>query len=179
MNVIFLDIDGVMNHRKFFERSKLHKYQEFCPVAVECLKKIISKTNSKIVLSSTWRRGYKNIQEAKDQLFKFYDLEEYLVGFTPVLNDEIRGKEIQLYIDTVKGDPLLNVENFIIIDDESDMGDLLYRLVYCSDYSGLNKTRMKEAIHLMSGGKQGKSFQKQMDRYKIKHDKWLEELETI
>lgn len=146
MKLIFLDIDGVMNHRNYMVRSRLHRAQEFCPIAVRNLREIIKRTHSKIVVSSTWRKhGHAEIRA----VLSWYDLHQYLFGITPVINDEIRGKEIQAFIDRYCN----SVESFIILDDDSDMGELLPRLIHCKNYSGLTDERREEAIKKLEESK--------------------------
>ena len=41
MRLIFLDIDGVMNHAEQKEKSRFHHGYSFCPNAVQSLKRII------------------------------------------------------------------------------------------------------------------------------------------
>jgi hypothetical protein len=94
MKLIFLDIDGVMNHRNYMIRSRLHHLQEFCPVAVRNLREIVKRTNAKIVISSTWRK-FKDM----DFVMSCYDLDQYVIGKTSVIEDVIRGVEIQRYLD--------------------------------------------------------------------------------
>jgi hypothetical protein len=145
VKLIFLDIDGVMNHRNHMVRSRLHRLQEFCPIAVRNLREILKRTDAKIVLSSTWRKGSTAL-EIKD-LFSCYDLGHYVVGKTPVIDEEIRGLEIQAYLDTSER----KVESFIIIDDDKDMGELLPRLIHCKDFSGLTTDERRELAIQMLG----------------------------
>jgi hypothetical protein len=67
MKVIFLDIDGVLNHQNWYQyryenidmklvSNEYPKY-EFDPKSVECLNWITDATGAKIVVSSTWRLG--------------------------------------------------------------------------------------------------------------------------
>lgn len=55
MNVIFLDIDGVLNCEAYFE--ELENRHGFCEIdrsTLPLLKRIVEENNAKIVLSSTW-----------------------------------------------------------------------------------------------------------------------------
>lgn len=144
MKIVFLDIDGVMNHRNYMVRSRMHNLQEFCPVAVRNLREIIKKTGAKIVVSSTWRKG--GWMELK-RIMSCYDLDTYLFGMTPVFEEQIRGNEIEYYIHRYqihhKDDP---IESFVILDDDKDMGDLLIYLIHCKEYIGLTDERREEAI---------------------------------
>ncbi|WP_310191385.1 HAD domain-containing protein [Bacillus sp. 3255] len=146
MKLIFLDIDGVMNHRNYMVRSRLHMMQEFCPVAVRNLREVVKRTGANIVLSSTWRKGL-SIKEIK-KLFSWYDLDKYVIGKTPVLDWEIRGKEIQLFMDEFKLQP---IESFIILDDDDDMGKLLPHLIHCKSYSGFVSDERREQAILLLG----------------------------
>jgi len=150
MNVIFLDIDGVMNHNLHMIRSELHDNFEFCPVATNHLKEILTKTDSKIVLSSSWRIG-ETVKSLKEELFCHYDLQDYIIGLTPFSGqyNEQRGLEIQQYIDAVK-ETERHVDRFVIIDDDKDMVHLMGRLVYVNRICGLSSVEKKdEAIRLM------------------------------
>ena len=63
MNIIFLDIDGVMNHRGGLTFP--WKGKPFHPDHIPHLKKILDNTDAMVVLSSTWRYG-KSISEIKE-----------------------------------------------------------------------------------------------------------------
>ena len=80
MKIIFLDIDGVLNHQNWFSRR--HKevnqndvvshypFYEFDPESVEQLNRIIDETGAKVVVSSTWRLGrtITQLQEILDRV---------------------------------------------------------------------------------------------------------------
>lgn len=144
MNIIFLDIDGVMNHANHFVRSKKHKLQEFCPRSEKNLKRIIQECNAKIVVSSTWRIG-ETAESISEWLFSHYGLKDHVVGITPVLEEEIRGKEIQAYIDSASH----SISNFVILDDDKDMGHLMDHLVRTNHKWGLTDEKCEEAINLL------------------------------
>lgn len=68
MKIIFLDIDGVLNSKKFYERRhRCHEkgipfavnwpFSDIDPDSVDILNKVIKATNARIVMSSTWRLG--------------------------------------------------------------------------------------------------------------------------
>lgn len=70
---LFLDIDGVLNHEKFYQNRfnllKQHKeipsypLCEFDPFCVEQVNRILYETNANLVISSSWRfdKDLKNI----------------------------------------------------------------------------------------------------------------------
>lgn len=146
MNIIFLDIDGVLNsHRKLIEvYKKTHKPHSgynypFDEICLNNLKRLVDITNSKIVITSTWRtdeEGRKKIIET----LKAYSLDQHIIGYTPILHQK-RGIEIQAYLSTLD-----TIPNFIIIDDDTDMENLTEYLVKTNIQVGLTKENIEEAI---------------------------------
>lgn len=121
---IFLDIDGVLNSVQY--AVSLNRYNtewnpyrdECCKIALSNLERVLEEVpNLEIVISSTWRKS-RSVEDLQ-ALFKLWGFSkpEIIVGKTPVSNREIRGKEIQQYIE------LNNISNYCIIDDDSDMLD--------------------------------------------------------
>ncbi|WP_242249263.1 HAD domain-containing protein [Bacillus cereus group sp. BfR-BA-01328] len=146
MNLIFLDIDGVLNHSNYFVRSKQHMLQAFCPKALANLKDILEKCDAKIVVSSTWRK-LGSVKILKKNIFSHYGLQKYIVGRTPELRGEPRGAEIQAFMNEFKRP----IDRFIIIDDGDDMLHLSDRLILTSPYEdGLNEIKRDEAIQLLN-----------------------------
>ena len=149
MKIIFLDIDGVLNCENAY-RSGECKYQEwiwedgtkdhyqrFCVKSKELLNKLIDETGAKIVISSTWRSA--GIEWLR-QVWKIEGMMGEIIGVTKVLRNSSleytipRGCEIDKWLKD-KGFYHVNwdeniqqeymdksgIENYIIIDDDSDM----------------------------------------------------------
>ena len=146
MNIIFLDVDGVLNSRnKLIEiYNKTHKphsgysypFDERC---LENLKLLVQETNSKIVVSSTWRKD----KEGRTTLLKVlseYELDNKIIGYTPMLDKE-RGIEIKQFLISLKEMP-----NFVILDDDFDMGELNPFLIKTNSQIGLTYENIQEAI---------------------------------
>lgn len=135
INVIFLDIDGVLNGYNFwnllgwniiskFNSSKLKGwYRELTEPfgvherKVKRLAKIVHKTDAKVVISSSWRSGLQsnNLSDSEKrllELFKKYNIEIY--DYTPILPSGKRENEIMAWLFR---NPQVN--NFIILDDEN------------------------------------------------------------
>ena len=135
-NVIFLDIDGVLQPLDSHERSKhdivelqerlstecdegyrdLSRYDiaavyyDWDQEAVANLKALCDQTPAKIVISSAWRE-FSTLEELK-LLFRIQDLDRYVVGVTPELSRCTRDIEVEDY--------LLNrpaVQRFVVLDD--------------------------------------------------------------
>ncbi len=128
MKVIFLDIDGVLNTSKTFIERKHHWQKtgiwtlEIDEFRVEYLKRIIDETEAKVVLSSTWKKDFENIDGkvvpihekgvALLNVLKKYDIELYDIlkkGYSLPREDLI----------TIWLNEHPNVESFIVIDDET------------------------------------------------------------
>lgn len=140
INVIFLDIDGVLNGYNFwnllgwniiskFNSNKLKGwYRELTEPfgvherKVKRLAKIVHKTGAKIVISSSWRSGLKSNHLNKDKekllrLFDKYDIQIY--DYTPILPSRKRENEIIAWLFR---NP--QVDKYVILDDEN--ADLQY-----------------------------------------------------
>lgn len=153
MKIIFLDIDGVLNCQDAYMNGecqyqtwvdttgKKEQYQQFCVRSKNLLNKLIDETNSKIVISSTWR--FSGIDFMR-KIWKHEQMHGEIIDITPSfrsvkLSDTKsytvpRGCEIDAwlkvngfwYIDWSKEQQrsyinASGIENYIIIDDDSDM----------------------------------------------------------
>ena len=136
INVIFLDIDGVLNGYNFwnllgwdiiskFKSNKLKGwYRELTELfgvherKVKRLAKIVHNTiNTKVVISSSWRFGLQsnNLSYAQRKLldlFDKYDIKIY--GYTPRSESGKRDEEIKAWLSKHK-----EINKFIILDDEN------------------------------------------------------------
>ena len=152
MNIIFLDVDGVLNSRNklieiYNKTQKPHSGNNF-PFDEKCLenlKKLVEETNAKIVITSTWRK-YESNMNILITKFKTYDLDKHVIGYTPIL-DTKREEEIIEYLNNLD-----NNINFVIIDDIRDMGKLNDKLVVTSPQTGFTEENMKIAIKILKKG---------------------------
>lgn len=135
INLIFLDIDGVLNGYNFWNLlgwniiSKFHSNKLKCwyrkltnPFGVherkvKRLAKIVHKTGAKVVISSSWRFSLQSSNLRYDEkrlldLFDKYDIEIY--GYTPRSESGKRNEEIKAWLSKHK-----EVNKFIILDDEN------------------------------------------------------------
>ena len=92
-----------------------------------------------MVITSTWRKD----EEGRSTLLKAlgeYELDNKVIGYTPVL-DETRGIEIKQFLISLK-----ETANFIILDDDSDMEELMPFLIKTNKQVGLTYENVQEAI---------------------------------
>lgn len=172
MRVVFLDIDGVINH------CNTHHHvtpttQEPLPIPIdprcmECLNRLIAETGAKIVISSSWRAEahWTRLGPALVRQGLVADV----IGETPDLpnnrlwlaNWEIRhgvpfdferlkrGWEIAEWL---AAHP--EVTSFVILDDVSDMDALIPWLVLTHPNDGLTDPDVERAKYLLDAGSIG------------------------
>lgn len=106
MKVIFLDVDGVLNH---------YGSGSFDKKCLENLAKITKTTGAKIVLISSWRMVYDENGRAKHKWAAIFEHNLELFGMelfarAPYLGDK-RSDEVSLFLREN------DVSNYLIIDD--------------------------------------------------------------
>jgi hypothetical protein len=134
--LLFLDVDGVLNDGKTIQ---MYGMFSMCTVFVKRLADIIKETECKIVISSTWRKkGIGKDSEFQKALWEacidkddFFTVVNAIVGATPEkFSHQIRGMEIEdWFINVFKSNKIEHQANWVIVDDDSDMGKHLHRLV--------------------------------------------------
>lgn len=129
MNIIFLDVDGVLcTMRSHLGHGKFGGMMEdWCPMSCGMLKTICKKYDFRIVMSSSWRIIDPQLMETRlkqHDLFQFYDYDKEWRqtphSVTGRFETTDRWEEIQAWMDAFSA--YLNVEKFIIIDDEDCSG---------------------------------------------------------
>lgn len=159
MKIIFLDIDGVLNSETSCkERGKIHYNDNPHPMHIKWLNYIVEKTNAYVVISSTWRRSTSSGMIGR--LLFAYGFKGKVIDKTPCF-ESYRGTEIKAWIlehldkekkyadsnwHIYKGD----IESFVILDDDSDMGSLMPHLVQTHERKGLLKKHAIEAIKVLN-----------------------------
>ena len=175
MKVIFLDVDGVLNCREWFERTTgLSGHWDIDYTKVQRLKQIVDATGAKIVLTSTWR-GFEYRRENDKPMHPKY---KYLVDslaiygmeimdFVPY-HDYVRPLEISEWLH----DHAMEVESFVSLDDdyrperykEYDIEHCLVRTSFYGEIDpitgyavsesggGLQDCHVEKAIRILNGG---------------------------
>ena len=157
MKIIFLDIDGVLNHDDWYVSKKFAQLSTADDVELDvdprCAQRIIdicSQCNAKIVISSSWRL---NMHGTIKRLEKGGIPQELIIGSTPVFTfisspnlDRSRGGEIEAYLSQC-GD----VTNYAIIDDRSDFHPHQHpHLIHINPKCGLTDKDTKIAIQILN-----------------------------
>ena len=147
-NIIFLDIDGVLNNHQFISRNlKAGINKNIDNSKVDFLKEIVMRTDAKIVLSSSWRT-------------MFNDLLEPLSEEAFEIRSALREKGMEIWAKTDHGSHKANtiiawidkhadeINNYIVIDDDQTLIAKIGEpyLVKTSYYIGLSPKEVLSAI---------------------------------
>lgn len=170
MNIIFLDVDGILNSNTYFKflydsESQLRSreiYNDISDFHLQMLAKIYHTCNAKIVLSSTWREldnkdkiYYSMYQYLLDSLAK-YDMK--IIDKTPVI-DMNRPLEIVTWINNqVDKDDI----KFVSLDDDFGkedydkygIGNCLVKTNFFGENIsevGLQQRHVNKAIKILNG----------------------------
>lgn len=160
MNIIFLDIDGVLNTSDSF-KEEYYKSKELNRIRIypidedrlSYLVEIVKLTNAKIVLTSSNRVNFIKIDNkliplnniGKDILNIFSKHNLSIYDITPYDDNRLRGNEIKMWLENNK-----NIDNYIIIDDE-EVGlelykDKLIKTNINNEVYGLNIRHVNKAV---------------------------------
>ena len=174
-NFIFLDIDGVLNHQSAYKadeckcvkiKNSSRQYVSFSSVSKSLLNDLIKLTDAKIIVSSSWRHS--GLEYLKD-VWANENMNGEIIGLTPELYGKDlpsipRGMEIDLYLNRIgyrhinycadtqyKYMMTANINNYIIIDDDSDM---LYNqrnhFIHTNSMTGFDNIAYNKSISILS-----------------------------
>ena len=153
MKVVFLDIDGVLNHSLFIGERTPSGVIGIKDELVENLKEIVENTNAKIVLISDWKDLWEKDENkcGKDALYlnkKLKDKELFIYDKT--LNDFTKDRGCGVY-EYIKNN---NVEKFVILDDVDNPDYVKFNLsqnfIKTSKKTGLSKEDIIKAINILN-----------------------------
>ena len=164
MNIIFLDVDGVLNSIVFFEQNKGNGrgYSEISDYHLQMLSKIYHTCDAKIVLSSSWRELDCDDNDVCMEMYQYlvdelarYDMK--IISKTPYVHCN-RPLEIKTWLDNrVDKDEI----RFVSLDDdfskdeydEYGIGDCLVKTeFFCRELSegGLQQEHVDKAIEILN-----------------------------
>lgn len=176
MKILFLDIDGVLNHATWF-KSKEYKecssgwrVSMFDPACVSRVNKILQETGARLVVSSSWR----DMSDLPD-IFKgiglptnfdvtpFADKVFNLNPLRDMFGEEDirywRGSEIKWYLEHNVNEDYV----YCILDDDWDMlPEQLEYFVNTNNPSGLTDELMYKAINILNNGRTCKANSNQI-----------------
>lgn len=149
MNVIFLDVDGVLNSLTTIETTP-DNYRGIEQSKVALLKNLVDETDAVLVLISDWKTGWESEdKDNQDSLANYLDeclakegLEIYDCTYEARRKD--RGKGISEWLHEHK------VKKWIVLDDETfddfEKYHISEHLVLTAEYFGLTEDDVEEAL---------------------------------
>lgn len=150
MKIIFLDIDGVLNHGSIASAFRMSMGAEsgnvydgifMLPERIETLNKIVEKIDDVgVVITSTHKLS--RTAKSLNTIFKKAGFKGSVVGVTPTKFGS-RDQEIEEYLDEYIG-----ISDFVIVDDMDMMGKLTDKLV-CTP-CGLSDEHVEEVVNRLS-----------------------------
>lgn len=154
MKIIFLDIDGVLLPTKWLHSNKSSR--QFKQSCVKNLNYILEKTEAKIVVSSTWRKWFDHLNEENTKILEFAfsvgGIKKGSVIDTTKSFSNRREYEINEWLLGHKKE----VENFVIIDDSSDVGHSEVHIKPDHDI-GLTKAHAQKCVKLLNSKQKNKN----------------------
>ena len=172
MRVIFLDIDGVLNadcdfggkskHNPYVSSDDGNRYCGICRTHVKLLKKIVDRTDAKIVLTSSWKNDYND-----------YIRHGYFNRVGKYLYNKLRALGLSIYDTTIKYDfsggknrgyeisqwleDHPDVDRWVVLDDEKfsdyDFLKITPNLILTDSEYGLWKLPALQAVYKLTGEK--------------------------
>ncbi|MCI5597383.1 MAG: HAD domain-containing protein [Lachnospiraceae bacterium] len=142
--VIFLDIDGVLNHDNAKEDMD-------SPCLLE-LQKIVEATGAKLVLTSSWKYYFFQEENNPSKVYiekRLSDFHMELYDIAPDLGNGKRAEEIALWLDQHK-----DFTSYVILDDCFFPGFKKMKHHLCmTDWNqgGLTKKHSEKAIQILNG----------------------------
>ncbi len=133
--VIFLDIDGVLNRSNQNGGGNRHVVSTDL---VNAFRSLISSTNARVVLASTWRHQAGGLQKARELGILFDDV-------LPDLRPQSRGAEVRAWM---ARHPC--VDRFAILDDDDDGYDEM-PLFQPDPHSGVTSEVLNAVKDYLSG----------------------------
>lgn len=149
--VVFLDIDGVLNHLQTFKGMSRVKLDRAC---IQRLERLCEMADAQIVVSSTWRVRPNALAYLRATFVEFgLTKPELVIDVTPNLDHQ---RADGLWISPPRGDEIASwlgehddVTRFVILDDDADMGRLTWFLVQTSFDTGLLDVHLARAMHVL------------------------------
>lgn len=153
MKIVFLDIDGVLNHEKFYSDTKtnrtIRKYRKnnIDPRSAKLVVDLCKQTGAKIVISSSWR--FDGLDELTKRLRIAGIKDNYVLGVCSLerpheFGGTNKGTVIQRYIDEN------NIDKYVILDDEDMLETQKPYFIKTSRWTGFTKEDLKRAINILN-----------------------------
>ncbi len=154
--ILFLDFDGVLNSKAWIKTPDKYLKSPIEPCKMNLLKRIISETNAKIVLTTSWREFWQfdkkhtnKTGEYIDKIFERYGLSVF--SKTPDISFFERDKEVDFWL---KDHYSQNVKSFCVLDDVEELfqNNLVIKkhLILTNPNEGISENDVSKAIKMLN-----------------------------
>lgn len=157
MKVIFVDIDGVLNYSggKSVTPERMHFVED---EKLILLKQIVDATGAYLVLSSSWRYGWREVDFGRTtSVFahnyfrlrdKFHEFGMAFFSKTPILAGFTREMEIRYWLSNYEDEQM---DAYVILDDdEFEFQNLKDHLIQTQSNEGLLESHVIRAINILN-----------------------------
>lgn len=142
-NAIFLDFDGPMVPMNSWKDRDKKGHTAFDPDAVKAILRVLQETNTKLVISSSWRNiGYERISSIleKEGISKDFLHEDWSIDFSYDVGMGGRANYIKTWLDRHP-----EISHYAVVDDaELDIPNL----VKVSTFDGMSETHRHQLFKL-------------------------------
>ena len=150
MNIVFLDIDGVLNTDKtciFYDNETIVEDDKLL-----LLKKLVEETQSKIVLVSTKKDYWEKKDKNKQGLYGAY-LDEKFSEYGLTLYDKTIDDGIHRGLGVLAWKSRNNTKNIVVLDDNEEGYDAITKAFYLVKISGgigLTEQNLEKAKEILN-----------------------------
>ncbi len=142
MNIVFLDIHGVL------ETIHSPTHRDLHPDCVQRLHQLLRAFDLRIVLTSNERIG----RTPKELTAQFQRYQLPIFDVTPHIPYSSRGDEIREWLTVAPYRHHEPVRNFVIMDDDNDMGSLTPHLARTCYQDGISEQTLQDAFCILQSG---------------------------
>ena len=150
MNIVFLDIDGVLNTDKtciFYDNETIVEDDKLL-----LLKKLVEETKSKIVLVSTKKDYWEKKDKNKQGLYGAY-LDEKFSEYGLTIYDKTIDDGIHRGLGVLAWKSRNNTKNIVVLDDNEEGDDAITKAFYLVKISGgigLTEQNLEKAKEILN-----------------------------
>lgn len=163
LRLCFLDFDGVMNNQELYSQplvmDKIIKHtlrgdHIFDPISCELFNRLIAETETLVFISSDVRSDTVNEKKFLPAMIEIFQMNNIscgnLVGLTPFIRPDSRGKEIAWVLDLIKQQGM-SLQSYVIIDDYAKfiLPEQKSSFVQCDSNKGFKEEEYKRAKEIL------------------------------
>ena len=150
MKVIFLDFDGVIND--YMTINEINEYN------VKMLKRIVNESDSKVVVTSSWKYPYqrnnKNMEDFLNNNYYVRTLKENgidIIDWTPYITTQWKkyNQREQEILEYLRNHP--EITQYLILDDDYIIESLKEHEIFLDLQAGLREKHIAPAIEILNG----------------------------